>query len=67
MDRVKNDLKSLSNGTRIEDAKDRERWRILVKAAKRLNGAWRKKKLTKNTYYIIIVIHILIVKHKKSK
>lgn len=38
-DRVKDDLKSSSNGTIIEGAEDRERWRILVQAAKRLNVA----------------------------
>jgi hypothetical protein len=37
--RVKDDLKRLSNGVSIEDAEDRELWRTLVEAAKRLNGA----------------------------
>ncbi|KAL5236173.1 hypothetical protein ACI65C_003583 [Semiaphis heraclei] len=39
LDRVKDDLKKLSNGASIEDAEDREVWRTLVEAAKRLNGA----------------------------
>ncbi|CAI6356461.1 unnamed protein product [Macrosiphum euphorbiae] len=39
LDRVKDDLKRLSNGASIEDAEDRELWRTLVEAAKRLNGA----------------------------
>ncbi|KAL4154352.1 hypothetical protein QTP88_000231 [Uroleucon formosanum] len=39
LDRVKDDLKRLSNGASIVDAEDRELWRTLVEAAKRLNGA----------------------------
>jgi hypothetical protein len=39
LDRVKDDLKTLRNGANIEDAEDREGWRALVEAAKRLNGA----------------------------
>ncbi|KAF0728937.1 putative transposon-derived protein F52C9.6, partial [Aphis craccivora] len=39
LDRVKDDLKSLSNGASVVDAEDREIWRTLVEAAKRLNGA----------------------------
>ncbi|XP_025412526.1 uncharacterized protein LOC112684995 [Sipha flava] len=39
LDRVKDDLKRLSNGASIEDAEDQELWRTLVEAAKRLNGA----------------------------
>lgn len=40
MDRVRNDLKRLRNGSSIaEDGENRELWRISVEAAKRLNGA----------------------------
>ncbi|KAE9523132.1 hypothetical protein AGLY_016473 [Aphis glycines] len=39
LDRVKDDLKTLRNGASIEDAKDREGWRAMVEATKRLNGA----------------------------
>jgi len=39
LDRVKDNLKTLRNEGSIEDAEDREGWRALVEAAKRLNGA----------------------------
>jgi len=36
MDRVKNDLKGTDQTVVIEDADDRDRWRVLVEAVKRL-------------------------------
>jgi hypothetical protein len=39
MDRVRDDLKMLRIRASIEDAENRELWKTLVEAAKRLNGA----------------------------
>jgi hypothetical protein len=38
MDRIRDDLKRLRIGASIEDAENRELWKTLVEAAKRLNG-----------------------------
>lgn len=69
MDRVKDDSMRLKDGADIEDAEDREGWRALVEAAKRLNGALSKRKkksriffsITMRIYYVRVLIF-----HKKE-
>lgn len=38
VDRIKMDLTEISEGTRIEDSEDREKWRGVVQTAMVLNG-----------------------------